>query len=462
MIHWTPIIHHHLPTLFFLTTAFIPISSSSVAAVTIRTVTVTSSPSTSLAQTTIMSQPQPVKVNLLDLASSCVACAEAASRVIKAIAEPHNDDDDDVDHRTNSHHDTGSNNASSSSSASLKKNTRLKDDGSFVTDADFAAQGIIVKAIRSISPHVRIVGEESAEEMAMHSGKYNEYNINDDFILQRTKQELRLRYHRKEIHPMPLAQGNTVPNQNVETEQEVTELLQGLPDPDECFIDASRVGVVVDPLDGTKSYAQGEYDAVSVLISIIVDNEPYFGVIGKPFGYPEGANLSSVLDRSCVIVYGGPLIKGVYIAGGREIVASPLGTDNESDLPRAVISSSRSMGEVQDFCEHLAEQKLIHKDPLLISGAGEKSLRLILQVNNEALWFFPKKGTSLWDVAAPDAILRSLGGKLTDKFGNSMDYSKAREDAENMEGVVACIDANLHAKCIELYRQGNWAHRRYE
>ena len=101
-------------------------------------------------------------------------------------------------------------------------------------------------------------------------------------------------------------------------------------------------------------------------------------------------------------------------------------------------------------------------EPILISGAGEKSLRLILQVNNEALWFFPKKGTSLWDVAAPDAILRSLGGKLTDKFGNSMDYSKAREDAENMEGVVACIDANLHAKCIELYRQGDWASRVYE
>lgn len=378
-----------------------------------------------------MSIQSPPKVNLLDLASSCVACAEAAARVIKAIAEP-------SDNLTDS-----------------QKNTRLKDDGSFVTDADFAAQGIIVQAIRSISPHVRIVGEESEEEMAVHSGKYGDTDQN---ILRRTQQELRLRYQGKISNPMPLAQGSTPLSSNDDTDG----ILNGFVDPSECYFDASRVGVVVDPLDGTKSYAQGDYDAVSILIAILVDNEPYFGIIGKPFGYPEGANVTSMLDRSCVVLYGGPLLNGVYVAGGKEIVASPLSTDDDDNLPRAVISSSRSVGVVQEFCSYLAEQKLIHKEPILISGAGEKSLRLILQVNNEALWFFPKKGTSLWDVAAPDAILRTLGGKLTDKYGNAIDYSKARKDAENMEGVVACINANLHAKCIELFRQGDWANRVYE
>jgi 3'(2'), 5'-bisphosphate nucleotidase len=450
MIHWNHIVRNYLPPLLFCASS---IPDLSVSAFTIRTFSCGASSTASISPALSMS-PDTIgndKVNLLDLASACVACTEAASRVIKAIAEPPDHEDHLPSNQPSEQH-------------ALNKNTRLKDDGSFVTDADFAAQGIIVKAIRSISPHVRIVGEESAEEMAMHSGKYLQYNTKDDVILQRSQQELRLRYHRKEIHPMPLAQGQGTTTHSG-THREVAEYVQTVGDPDECYVDASRVGVVVDPLDGTKSYAQGDYDAVSVLISIIVDNEPYFGVIGKPFGYPEGANLSSVLDRSCVIVYGGPLIKGVYIAGGREIVASPIPqgtTTNESDLPRAVISSSRSMGVVQDFCAHLAAQHLIHEEPILISGAGEKSLRLILRVNNEALWFFPKKGTSLWDVAAPDAILRSLGGKLTDKFGNSLDYSKPREDAENVEGVVACIDAKLHAKCIELYRQGDWDNRIYE
>lgn len=96
---------------------------------------------------------------------------------------------------------------------------------------------------------------------------------------------------------------------------------------------------------------------------------------------------------------------------------------------------------------------------MLISGAGEKSLRLILQKNNEALWFFPKAGTSLWDVAAPDALLRSLGGRMTDKYGREMDYSKTKEEAENVDGVVACIDAKLHAECVRLFQEGDWSER---
>ena len=52
-----------------------------------------------------------------------------------------------------------------------------------------------------------------------------------------------------------------------------------------------------------------------------------------------------------------------------------------------------------------------------------------------------------------------MGGKLTDKYGNLLDYNKKREDAENVDGVVACIDAELHAKCIELFQQDDWLER---
>ena len=358
-------------------------------------------------------------VPLLELASACVACTEAASRAIQSIA------------------------------SSADKNARLKADGTCVTDADFCAQGIIVQALRSVSTAVRIVGEESAEEMAEHAGKYG---VIEADLLRRTQEELRLRYHRQARAVMPLGPVNE--EEDVSSNIILSNTMMEEEDPIDTIVDASRVGVVVDPLDGTNAYAQGEYDAVSILICITLDHQPIFGVIGKPFGYP---NLTSIRNRRCAIVYGGPLLQGVYIAGGREICPAPLAPQLP---PRAVISSSRSQGVVHDFCLHLADDHhLIHREPLYISGAGEKSLRLILQVHQEALWFFPKKGTCLWDVAAPDAILRSLGGKLTDKYGRAMDYSKSREDAENMQGVVACIDAALHAKCIELFGQGDWRDR---
>jgi 3'-phosphoadenosine 5'-phosphosulfate (PAPS) 3'-phosphatase len=375
-------------------------------------------------------------VNLLDLASACVACTVTASRSIRKIAEPVN-----------------------AENADGTKNTRLKDDGSFVTDADFAAQGVIVQAMKSVCDELNIVGEESAEEMAQHMGEHND--ALDEPIFQQTRREIRIRL-RQQLEGLKEG-GVTLPLAERETGQESNaadaETIDVANDPLDKTVDASRVTIIVDPLDGTSSYAKGDYDSVSILIAIIVDNEPCFGVIGKPFGYP---GLSPILDTGCVSLYGGPLLGGVFVAGGNAIVADDLASGNAAvteDLPRAVISGSRSKGVVHDFCVHLGSKGLIYPEPMLVSGAGEKSLRLILQTGKQALWFFPKGGTSLWDVAAPDALLRSLGGKLTDKFGKQMDYSKSRDEAENVDGVIACIDAKLHAECIRLFQEGDWGTR---
>lgn len=384
-------------------------------------------------------------VNLLSLASACVACTNAASVAIRTVQNDQTE------------------------------NTRLKGDGSYVTDADFIAQGVIVDAIRSVSKKIRILGEESEEEMTKHMHQHStEENLADNSsLLNLTNYELRLRYHKKVVDVYPLACSSATSTaqttDSVSSDEKSSSStvkpndLEGLEDPVNCIVDASRVSVVVDPLDGTKSFANGEYDVVSILIAILLDNQPYFGVIGKPFGC-EG--LSPMLDTTCVAIYGGPLLDGVYVAGQNDsLTAVPIQTLNDDqsnldELPRAVISSSRSKGVVNDFCIHLSGHGLIHPEPLMISGAGEKSLRLILHRNREALWFFPKGGTSRWDIAASDALLRTLGGKLTDKFGKQIDYSTNYSDSENVEGIIACSNAELHDKCMELFLQGDWINQR--
>lgn len=358
---------------------------------------------------------------MLDLASAAVACTVSASRKIRKIAQPvEQGADDDA------------------------KNVRKKDDGTFVTDADFAAQGIIFQSLKAVCPEIRIIGEESPAEMQQHMD--SEFTLDSD-LFQRTRTELRMRYRKIEAERYPLA----AISPDDESSPEPPPSVDANSDPDETFIDASRVSCIIDPLDGTKSYTYGEYDVVSILICLLVDNQPYFGVIGKPFGYTD---LPKIRSSQCSTVYGGPLIDGVYVAGSDPIIATPLVREGPPEsLPRAVISSSRSQGIVNDFCGVMGKKGLVNPEPMFISGAGEKSLRLILQRNNEAIWFFPKPGTSLWDVAAPDAILRTLGGKLTDKNGNLMDYSKPREEAENTEGLVACIDERLHRDCIDLFKE---------
>jgi len=354
------------------------------------------------------------KVNLLDLAASAVAATVAAARPIREL--------------------------------SSDKHARLKGDGSVVTDADFSAQGAIMRTMQQVSGNFRIVGEESEEEMMSHLDTTAECG---EEVYWLARQEVLMRYYNVEGRPPLSAEVTEEEDSTVITPPED----ESEEDQAKYIVDADRVSVFVDPLDGTKSYARADYEYVTILIAIIMDNIPCFGVICKPFGI-EGS--PGILDTGIVAVYGGTLVNGVYIAGGEEC-QKPLRP--EGDLPRAVISQSRSQGIVGDFVGELASSQVIHPEPIHVAGAGEKSLRLVMGTANEALWFFPKAGTSLWDVAASDALLRQLGGKLTDKFGRLLDYSKNREDAENSDGIIASNDASLHAECIKLFQEQQWKGR---
>jgi len=422
------------------------------------------------------------KVNLLDLSASCLSSAiVAADQIISLACKTTSDIDRDSDIKEN------------------KKNARLKIDGSFVTDADMAAQQIIIDALHKVSSGIRIVGEENEEEMRSRAISGHESRL--ESISELARKEILIRYDQehkqREIHSkgggdgynLPLAQWRKSNDDNdifeeedqcnqsaflVRTKEsshseEIQSTSTRIRKMKEFEIDTDRVSVFIDPLDATNSYAKGDHDPVSILVAIILDQTPCFGVICKPFGYPER---TSVLDTGCMAVYGGTLLGGAYIAGGCAIENSKSQISTQAvgerpyvirrdrkALPRAVISKSRSHGIVQDFVTHLGERGIIHPKPLLVSGAGEKSLRIIIGSENEGLWFYPKGGTSLWDVAASDALLRAIGGKLTDKYGNDMDYSKSRNEAENKNGVVACYDQQLHADCIRLYLNGSWEDR---
>ena len=362
-------------------------------------------------------------VNLLDLAASALISTVGASGPIRSYS-------------------------SITEGGNKKQNAQLKKDGSVVTNADFAAQGIIVRALRETPGNFRIIGEESQEEMERHMHQESEGEVSQRKRLFKLAQlEIYNRFQQIEMKVPPLSpQNQDFPDDaHLPAMEENANKL-------EYVVDATRVSVYVDPLDGTKSYAKGVYDCVTILVAIILDNVPYFGVITKPFGYKE---YSTILETNCVAVYGGTLLNGVFLAGGKKCEVNALG----DDLPRAVISSSRSEGIVRDFVGHLAEHKVIHADPILVSGAGEKSLRLVLGNEKETLWFFPRAGTSRWDIAASDALLRVLGGAVTDKYGQELDYSKSREDAENVDGIIASNSSTLHAACIRLFKEGDWLSR---
>lgn len=477
------------------------------------------------------SSSSPNKVNLLQLATTCIYSTLLASQPIQQF----------------------------------KTKSRTKHDGSLVTDADGAAQAIIYSQLQKYN--IKIVGEESELEMQREKS-YQEY------------QDLQLLQHVEQIMNL----------HSIHSE-----------------VDSNKVAVIVDPLDGTSAYAKGNYEAVTILVAIIVQNIPVFGVICKPFRV--GTDIPSFDHSGCSVIYGGTLLNGAFVMTGLEeyddksqpqeleqqqehyyplgrmelirsklhkqeqllqdehedgslpqqqqqhsdssfidnykayrrqmkrpsptciaegassssdghtsassllsndasitimpltqnnhqrmdssssIPSPPIATVNSPPLSeqkslndsltssimntptisenseiiyddppllRAIISKSKGGGVVQQCIDSLASKQLIHSDPLYITGAGYKTMKLVLGEQNEGLWFFPKPGTSLWDVAAADALLRVMGGRITDGFGKNLDYSKGRLEADNKDGIIACCDEKLHQICLELYEKESW------
>lgn len=230
------------------------------------------------------------KVNLLDLSAACIASAVVAADQITALASANTDEDEN------------------------KKNARLKIDGSFVTDADMAAQQIIVDALHKVSSGIRIVGEENEEEMRKRAITGHEEKL--EGISKLALEEILIRYDREQKtievddSDLPLSQPRKPDEGSTSTDSiRVIEM-------ENFIVDTNRVSIFIDPLDATNSYAKGDHDPVSILVAIILDQTPCFGVIGKPFGYPDQ---TLVLDTGSMVVYGGTLLGGAYIAGGDAI-----------------------------------------------------------------------------------------------------------------------------------------------
>jgi len=381
------------------------------------------------------------QVNLLELATASLASTILASRPIR----------------------------------SLSTTSRVKTDGSPVTDADGAAQRIICDLLRKVSPNIRIVGEETSQEVESGSKTF------DQNVWLGTSPRTRRKGVQEKAKEEEVLFQNTF-NELCERRKKVIETMECVSLPEKLLfgeeeVAAHRISVFIDPLDGTSAYMKGNYMCVTILVGIIVDNCPVFGVIGQPFG-GKGI-IESDSEYECAAVYGGTLIGGAFSVGGMELKRSIMwknvkvpicakkldGTVNVNDddvensdyiKRKAIISKSRAGGVVQKCINALASRGLIHRELIHITGAGYKTMCLLLGTHEESLWFFPKPGTSLWDIAAADALLRVMGGKLSDKYGRDMDYSKEWMDAENMDGIVACIDSVLHAECITLYREEGW------
>ncbi|WP_287761792.1 3'(2'),5'-bisphosphate nucleotidase CysQ [Acidiphilium sp.] len=149
--------------------------------------------------------------------------------------------------------------------------------------------------------------------------------------------------------------------------------------------DPGRRFWLVDPLDGTREFAEGR-DEFAVCIGLVVDGRPHLGAVGAP---AQGA------------VYGGIVGKGAWRqnGAGRHPIAA-----RTPPAEGITVYASRHYADDPQLAAYLARYKVAK---LTNIGSALKFCRLA----EGAADFYPRLGRTMeWDTAAPQAVLEAAGG----------------------------------------------------
>ena len=158
---------------------------------------------------------------------------------------------------------------------------------------------------------------------------------------------------------------------------------------------------VVDPLDGTKEFIKrnGEF---TVNIALIRNQEPILGVVYAPvlnklYAAAEGAGATlKVADQESV-----------------------LNTKEELDLTRPNLKVVASRSHLNDDTQAFLDQLT---NPEIVSMGSSLKFMVIAEGNADV---YPRFAPTMeWDTAAAHAVLKELGGKVTDPKGESLKYNK--------------------------------------
>lgn len=183
----------------------------------------------------------------------------------------------------------------------------------------------------------------------------------------------------------------------------------------------------VDPVDGTREFVArtGQF---AVMIGLLEGQEPTHGVLHAPS--------QERIWAGCV--GHGALSKS---KGGAE---SQLGSLKDVALSAAKIVSSRS------HPTELNREALRLLAPGEVIPMGSAGLKVAAVSDGSAdIYLAPEFAGCLWDSCAPEALLRSVGGVVTDVTGQPLKYRATR--VENDRGAVAAAP-RLHQEVIDRLR----------
>ena len=307
----------------------------------------------------------------------------------------------------------GAQTVSSLSDVARNGNIQFKEEGdarSALTVADTSAQRVIVSSILGVYPTLNIVGEE--DESVVEVDVDSQRELRNDLLNG---------YEWTTTTTTTTTSTSTTPLQLNEQEIPSEEL------------DMNDLVVYVDPLDGTREFVEGRLDNVQSLIGVTFKGTPIMGAVGLPFPTDSKDNSTEV--------YFGLVGKGIgklcTKKGTSDIVKCPMPTTSKTYSKGETINvssgDSASVQPVVDLAESLFASNKGGVARQVLGATGNKLLKV---VHGETTLSLLHDKTSLWDTAAPTAMLTAMGGKVTDYYGDALVYDKD-VGLRNKLGVVA-------------------------
>lgn len=181
---------------------------------------------------------------------------------------------------------------------------------------------------------------------------------------------------------------------------------------------------MIDPIDGTKGFIEGNGD-FAVQIGLTIEGLPALGVVYEP---------------ATDVLHWAAQSAGAWVV--RPVTGTTkLSVSNESDPPRMRLAASRSHRSPR--MERVVRAFGFNEEV----RRGSVGIKIGLIVERQCdLYLTLSSRTHQWDTCAPEAILREAGGLLTDLWGEPLNYNS--EDVRNYNGIAATNGAS-HARIID-------------
>ncbi|KAJ9644204.1 hypothetical protein H2204_001555 [Knufia peltigerae] len=301
-----------------------------------------------------------------------------------------------------------------------------KEDASPVTVADFAAQALIIHALRDAFPEDSFLGEEDSSVLR------NDESLRDEvyqLILSAPDVE----------DPVGQLSGRPLPKPS-----SVDEMLQ-------CIDlggrgqggDTGRIWIM-DPIDGTAAFLRGQQYGVS--LALIEDGKEVVGVLGCPnICIDVNAVSEAEVDTNGL----GLMLSAVRGQGStvRAMASSGLGDAKTLDRRGEMMSSpmlhivdcSASTDSRHDIVAKVASEFKTSLPSTEIWSLHVRYAALIVGDGDVHVCVPPNSSSRMhvWDHAGSQLIFTEVGGAVTDLDGNQIDFGAGRDLNRNRGMVVS-------------------------